>query len=383
MERMSHSRTIRAGVWLSLLLMVHALVPPVQAQTRDGRSVRPWEEFSPNSFRRDTEGPRPGFSPWSGEEREGMQTPSNVQKYLSEPTLASITYQIHIVGEVRNPGTYRITASDRLQEILQRAGGVSPQGSLRSIEIRRKGSGRKTYDLLRFKLYGELHHNPYLLDNDVVYVPLRKTVIQVVGSVNRPDIYELKEERMLADVIALAGGQSLGAAPNAPIRVIRFTSGEKQVIEIPNDPGALQGAFVESGDVIFVPNVLSAGRKFDYNIAKLPGDQVFYPSYEDRVFVLGGVFSPGPYPFNPYATVNQYLTLAGGTTKLGRVNRLTLITSMGEKRRIRKDDVQVINPGDTIFVPEPRIAPEGWLNIVTGLAGFGLSTTATVLSLTR
>lgn len=355
------------------------------AQTAtDMRFSRPWERGgwgSPSSFRRDAEsaGPQSPTAPAA----ETSQTPDLRARFLSEPTLASISYLVHVVGEVRQPGTYRITASDRLQEVLQRAGGISEQGSIRNVAIRRKGARTKTYDVLRFQLFGELQHNPYLLDNDVVYVPLQQRAVQVAGSVRRPNQYELRTERSLAQVLALAGGASTGASPTAPVRVVRFVEGEKQVLEVPYETDALQAQEIMDGDVIFVPNVLTANRKFDYNVAKVPGDNVFYPSYEDRVFVLGGVNNPGPYPFNPYSTVNHYLTMAGGTTKLARTNRIKLITMEGKKRRIRKDDVATINPGDSIYVPEPRIAPEGWIGIVTGLATFGLSTTATVLSLSR
>lgn len=301
---------------------------------------------------------------------------------MTEPAMSGLTYQVHVLGEVRNPGTYRITASDRLSEILLKAGGVSEQGSQRNIEVRRKGEGTKKIDVLAFQLFGSLADNPYLLDNDVIYVPLRKTTIQVVGAVMRPREYELRTERTLSDAIRLAGGFSVGASKESPVRVIRFNGGGKEIKEVSQNETDMSEFALQTGDVIFVPHVITERNEFDYDLPKLPGDNIFYPSYEDRVFILGGVTEPGAYPFNPYYKLSQYLSLAGGTTDLS-TNRITLLKPNGKRQKIRaKDDSVVINPGDTILVGKRRIAPEGWIGIIMGIASFGLSTSTTVLALT-
>lgn len=301
---------------------------------------------------------------------------------LSEGVVSSVTYQVHIVGEVQSPGTYRVTASDRLQEVLQRAGGVLERGSLRNIQLRRKDIGLKTYDLLMFRLRGDLQSNPYVLDNDVVYVPLRKQVVQIVGSVLRPDMYELKGERTIAQAIALAGGFSVGVEKLAPLRIIRFEHGNKQVIQVPyHDADTFT---IRKGDVVFVPNVLTAKHDFDYNVVKLPGEEVFYPSYDDRVFVLGGVYNPGPYQFNPYYSISQYLTLAGGTTKLSRTNAMKIIKLNGQEQQLKGQLAGVqVNPGETIFIPERRLPPESKISFVLGLVTTVLGTVTTAVALSR
>lgn len=312
---------------------------------------------------------------------EEMRTKSTM---MTEPTMAGLMYQVHVLGEVKNPGTYRITASDRLSETLSRAGSVDEQGSQRNIEVRRSGEKTKKIDLLNFRVFGNLSDNPYLLDNDVVFVPLRGKTIRIVGAVMRPDEYELKNERTLSDVIKIAGGFSVGAAANSPIRVVRFVDSEKNVIEIAANESEMSGFEIRNGDVIFVPHVITEKNKFDYDIPKLPGDNIFYPSYEDRVFILGGVGSPGAYPFNPYYKTQQYLSLAGGTTKLS-AGKIFVLTPDGKRQRVKLNRINdvVVNPGDTIVVAEHRIPPEGWISLFMGIASFGLSTTATVLALTR
>lgn len=299
---------------------------------------------------------------------------------------SSLMYQVHVLGEVNNPGTYRVMASERVAEVLQRAGGIAEQGSNRRIVIRRDGRTVKRVDLLKFQQYGKLEHNPYLLDNDVVYVPLKNRTIQVVGAVKRPETYELGGEKTAWEAVRLAGGFSSGVAKNEPVRIIRYVGGQKEVIEVSAEKSELINTHIEDGDVIFVPNVITAGHEFDYDIGKLPGDNIFYPSYEDRVFVLGGIAAPGAYPFNPYYNIHQYISLAGGYTKLS-TRKMQILTPKGEKYKIKRktkgEPKRRINPGDTILVGERRIPPEGWVNLIMGIAGFGLSTTATVLTLTR
>ncbi|MBN2569745.1 MAG: SLBB domain-containing protein [Deltaproteobacteria bacterium] len=297
-----------------------------------------------------------------------------------EAALISMGYQVHVLGEVMKPGTYRVSASDRVSEVISKAGGFAVNGSERGVELRRKGGGTTKLDLLSYRLFGHLNQNPYVTDNDVVFVPLRKHVIQVVGSVRRPDFYEVKNENTLKEVIELAGGFNAAVAKNEPIRVIRFEDGEKKVNEIIIADDALRRFEIENGDVVVIPNMLTKDTEFDYNVAAIPGDQVFYPSYEDRVFVLGGVAFPGAYPFSPYYTLNQYITLAGGLSDRGTDNYK--ITSIDGKAKRGKPDDRV-NPGDTIRVKQKVMSNAAWAGFGLSLASFGLAASSTILAITK
>lgn len=341
-------------------------------------------------------GPAPSFR---GSERQGWEVPvqqgqvqgGGVQMPVTIPqgagadtglggaAMMGMSYQVHVLGEVMKPGTYRITASDRLSEVINRAGGFMPNGSERNIELKRKGSVKKI-DLLGFKLFGRLDDNPYLTDNDVIFVPLKDRVIQVVGSVKRPDFYELRKEKNLADVIDLAGGFNAAAALDEPVRVIRFVNGEKTVEEVSSDEKDLRRFDIKAGDVVVVSNVVTKETEFDYNVASIPGDQVFYPSYEDRVFVLGGVALPGAYPFSPYYTVNQYISLAGGLNDRGK-EKYRIIDIAGKSRKAK--EIDRVNPGDTVMIEQRWMSPAGWLGFALGVASFGLSASATIIAISK
>lgn len=290
-----------------------------------------------------------------------------------------IVYQIHVLGEVFKPGTYRIPASTRVSEVLLMAGGIRKHGSERNIEIRRPGGATRKIDLLGYKIFGQLQDNPYLMDNEVVFVPIKKNVVEIEGAVLRPGTYELRNEKSLQDIVRLSGGFAQGVALKEPVKVIRYDENEnKEVLDVANMPQDLSAFHVESGDVVIIPHILTAKNTFDYNIRKFPNDTLFYPSYEDRIFVIGAVEVPGAYNFNQYYKLSNYLALAGGTTRMAK-GYIKIISPEGVEKKVKPDARELINPGDTVYVPEKFFSRETWVSVVTSLISLGLSATTTAI----
>lgn len=292
-------------------------------------------------------------------------------------------YQVHILGEVSQPGTYRVPASTRLSEAIDVAGGILDRGASRTIELRREGTKTRSVDLVSFKVMGDLDQNPYLLDNDVIYIPLKETVVQISGAIKRPATYELTKKTTLKQLIRLAGGYSAGVAKHEAIKIIRYDDGRKELIDVPPTNEETSRFIIKNSDVVVIPHQLTKNIKFDYDIPKLPGDtEIFYPTYEDRIFVLGAVASPGPYAYSPHFNVREYLTQAGGLTKLAKSEKkIYIISSAGKERKIAKNDI--VNPGDTIVVPERYMKPESMVQLILGITSAALGITTTVLALTR
>lgn len=367
----------------SLLTIVLLMAPAIPAMSQGARG-----RLSTQASDQDL-GPAPSFR--GGQQQDTgrydqMMMPGvspqmqQQQQMMGGAAMMGAGYSVHVLGEVERPGTYMVPASTRVGQAIQRAGGITTNGSERDIEVRRKGGGVNRVDLLRFKLHGKLNDNPYLTDNDVVFVPLRDRVIQVVGAVKRPEIYELKNEKTLGDAIALAGGFNNAVARSEPIRVIRYVEGEKIVDEVPNESGDLANYAIEGGDVVVVANVVTKDTEFDYNVASIPGDQVFYPSYEDRVFVLGGVAFPGAYPFSPYYTLSQYISLAGGISDRGSDDfKVTGIDGKTHKAKLNER----VNPGDTIMVRQKIMSNAAWAGFGLSVASFGLAASSTIIAISK
>lgn len=318
-----------------------------------------------------------------GNDRPNLR--NNSRSYRDAEKIAStVIYQVHVVGAVQYPGTYDVQASSRLQGALQQAGGIVDNGSKRRIQVRHADRTKQRFDLLQFQLHGDLRHNPYLLDGDVVHVPLRKDVVEISGAVRRPDEYELGSDRSLAALVKLAGGVSSGVAREVPVKIVRYVDSEKRVLSVNHDQRAQKKFQLRAGDVVVVHDVVTATHEFDYNSVSIPGTRPFYPSYEDRVFVLGGVSMPGAYDFNPFYTPEQYISMAGGMTPLAKKRKIQVIDAAGKKSKyhIGKSDQQ-INPGDTVYIKESRVPPETWARIVLGLASTALGITTSIIALSR
>ncbi|MEL7339693.1 MAG: SLBB domain-containing protein, partial [Bacteroidota bacterium] len=112
---------------------------------------------------------------------------------------------VNIFGEVKQAGSYRINAATPAFNALFEAGGVTPIGSVRNIEIRREGKIVRSLDLYQILIEGDL--NPiYLQDNDIVFVGIQGKIVDIKGEVKRPMRYELAEGENLRELIDYAGG---------------------------------------------------------------------------------------------------------------------------------------------------------------------------------
>ena len=91
---------------------------------------------------------------------------SNIKASLGQTR----TILVNVMGEVKAPGTYTVSAFATVFHALYMAGGVSDLGTLRNIKVFRQGKLISTVDIYEFILNGRLAGNVRLADNDVVQV---------------------------------------------------------------------------------------------------------------------------------------------------------------------------------------------------------------------
>ncbi len=166
------------------------------------------------------------------------------------------SFEVTVSGEVERPGTYAVTATDRLVQVITAAGGITPRGSLRKVTLLRQGKVEGSVDLLRFALRGDMSQNPYMREGLAVYVPPRGPSVSLLGSVARPGDYEIGEEGTLAALLALIGGAS-GALSEARLtRVGPDNKKETGTLDLARAlaPGA-PDVELRGGDVLFVPPI--------------------------------------------------------------------------------------------------------------------------------
>jgi polysaccharide biosynthesis/export protein len=197
------------------------------------------------------------------------------------------TVRVYVVGDVQQAGAYDISSLSTPLNALFAAGGCTEEGSLRSLKHFR---GKQlieeidAYDLLLRGLRADLKR---LENGDTLLVPPIGAQVTVEGMVRRPAIYELHEERNLAEVLDLAGG-ILPAAALRHIEVQRLEAHQKRTML--------------SLDISETADVASLAKRFE-TFAVQSGDVVHIfpiaPYNQDAVYLQGHVVRPGRYSFQP------------------------------------------------------------------------------------
>jgi len=152
--------------------------------------------------------------------------------------------------------------------------------------------------------------------------------------------------------VALTGGMTLIEALSRAGSTLPSSSGEVAIVRAP--PGAKGPVLPEQGgSEILRASIrdLEAG-KMKQNIELRDGDTIFAPRAES-VYVFGQVKNPGAYSIQKDTTVLQALSLGGGVTENGAMNRIKIVRIVnGEKTEVKVKLTDLVKPGDTIIVPE-------------------------------
>lgn len=203
------------------------------------------------------------------------------------------TITISVMGEVKVPGTYTMSAFATVYNALYMAGGPNEIGTLRNVKVYRKGKLLSNVDVYDFLLNGKLSGDVRLQDNDVITVSPYEALVNITGKVKRPMFYEMKENESAATLLRYAGGFT-GDAYTKAIRVNRKAGAGYSVFNI---------------------------GEFDMNSFKLMDeDSVSIDStlnrYQNMVEIRGAVFRPGMYQVGgEINTVKALIEAAAGVTE--------------------------------------------------------------------
>jgi protein involved in polysaccharide export with SLBB domain len=170
---------------------------------------------------------------------------------LAEPR----SFLVQVVDDVVRPGAQQARAIDRVAAVIGRAGGLGPNASKRRIEVKRRDGTVLTADLLLYTLTGDVKHNPYVLDGDVIRVPYQSIVVTAGGAVNRPGKYELTGSTDLVELVSLAGGLSPGSTQGLPVTLVRRAPDDRltqSLVSFPGD-GSLPTLRLERDDSVWFP----------------------------------------------------------------------------------------------------------------------------------
>lgn len=154
--------------------------------------------------------------------------------------------KVFVVGEVEAPGDYNLSSLATVINALSAAGGPRKTGSLRNIVIRRGGKIVDTVDLYDFFLKGDKSRDIRLQPGDTIFVPVIGRVAGIAGNVKRPAIYELRDEKNLKELMALAEGV-LPTGYLQRIQLSRIDAHQQKVVSDVNlDPKGADAALAKT-----------------------------------------------------------------------------------------------------------------------------------------
>ena len=182
------------------------------------------------------------------------------------------TVSINVMGEVRKPGTYTLSAFASVFNALYMAGGTNDIGTLRNIKIYRNNRLVSVCDIYDYILNGKMTGNVRLHDGDVIIVGPYDCLVNVTGKVKRPMYYEMKRNESLQTLLRYSGGFT-GDAYKKAVRVNRKTGREYAVFNV--DEFDMSSFQIADGDSVSVDSIL--------------------PRYSNTVEIKGAVFRPGMY----------------------------------------------------------------------------------------
>lgn len=250
------------------------------------------------------------------------------------------TIMVNVMGEVKTPGTYTLSAFATVFHALYMAGGTNDLGTLRNIKVYRQNRLVTVVDIYDYILNGKLTGNVRLADNDVIVVGPYDCLVNITGKVKRPMYYEMRKNESVASLLKYAGGFS-GDAYTKQVRLIRKTGREYSVHSV--EEFDFSSFHLADQDSVAVDSILER--------------------YSNMVELKGAVFRPGMYQVG--GQINSVRTLLESAEGL----KEEAFTAHAVMHRMRPDrtlevvpvDVEGImngnvpdiplQPNDVLFIP--------------------------------
>jgi len=225
-------------------------------------------------------------------------------------------FSFSIKGAIVNSGTYYSERTISLNEALFLAGGSLGAAS-RKINIIRGGKPI-LYDLSKFYSENDITMNPLIMQDDIIVVDYAHNYVRFFASDDTLSFVEYVE--IPKETFLIEEALSQVSFKHRWSNINRFT--------------------IERDNVSHV-----VGRDFVLQA----NDDVFVSVEELYVYVTGYVVKPGRFAYNGNVDINFYLSQAGGPKENGSLEKLYIIREHGKRTAYKN---QMIQPGDTIYVPE-------------------------------
>ena len=221
-------------------------------------------------------------------------------------------------------------------------------------------------------------------------------VVTLDGQVQFPGKYTFGRDETLHDVIERAGGLTEVAYPLGAIMIRRSLKAEQtranltlarqveqSVLSLSQNASAEQSQQIPA--VLALANqlrtlsgtgrqIVNAALKNRENPVFLEdGDTLFIPKRPSHVSVIGSVYNEVSAIYAPFKTPRDYISEAGGTSKIADSKNVYIVLPNGQSEPIGAiDSADVIIPPGAVLIVPPRVdklSPLGLSRVVSDILG--------------
>ena len=165
-------------------------------------------------------------------------------------------FKIQTIGAVNNPGFITVNSTDRLDDIISKAGGLHKFADEDSLIIKRNGND-EIFSLQLFNKTGILKENPTIKESDIVIIPYEKQFTNMIGGY----ITAKQTPVVVTGFVAKPGSHNYYAGYSV-IEYIGFSGGV-------SDMGSLKRVEIYRNGDVFTPQITDV---------VMPGDHIHVPA---------------------------------------------------------------------------------------------------------
>ncbi|MFA6989805.1 MAG: SLBB domain-containing protein [Candidatus Gastranaerophilaceae bacterium] len=253
----------------------------------------------------------------------------------------STEFSVFVYGFVTKPGKVEVSNNSSIIEALTAAGGISKNGSLRTIKYKSDGI-TKTIDLYDLILKGK-NIDINLKPNDKIYVSSIGNVIAFKNGVKNPGIYEIKANETASTIMSYAGG----LLPSTDSKIANIKS---------YDTKLGQRSSKDVNKSIFNKAILSNGDILEF--------KNLYSEAEDFVEIQGNVKHPGIFQYKKGMRLSDVLPSKSELKTETFIQQAVIKRTVGSDNQVKSMAVSL----DSLFngSVDPKLEPKDIIVVYKG-----------------
>ena len=308
-----------------------------------------------------------------------------------------IDSKIRIDGFVQRPGLFEIQEGETLGTILSYAG--LKNGLDTKIQFSRFNKDKKVREVAMLEDDKDTRDMILKDEDSINIISSSKTKIEnilVSGEFLYPGYYDISSGETIIDIITKAGGMTNEAYPEASVFTRKIVAEQQKNSYLKNADNlerslidaVSSGAEINGEAYTAISSFIDRLREFEpigrqvvavdgytlksdpkYNFKLQDGDTLFVPKRSSAISVVGEVLNSSSHLFDEDLSVNDYISLSGGTTDGADLSKIFVILPNGQaviyKQRLFQNDIsKAVLPGSTIVVSR-NPDPFDWLKLTS------------------